>query len=809
MSFPNLSQRLLNRDFKTMTKKLIHEIISERFGVERYIESMKFPVNKINIISLKKNPIEIRAIIFDEEREYHLIIDERRNEIFHDCDVFFSGMDIDKKACPHLITLLLMVEPSISKDILNNINNFKFTSEDYSSKKKSKNYLELANTSIENNNCIEGLNYLNKAIFKNKDCEPIIEKYLKTAIENNLYLELFEFLQSAYSSDLETYLRAYDNVIEDGFRMFLKSVSIYTFYDLLRIIEFIDKILDYYEFKKESFVVSLISTLIKMANSNKFNEKYFSFYFIKKKYKILATYNPIFKDVIISEDYEAFKYKMLKYFLEEIDNFILLDILKLMKRQFDVFEIPKKQYYGKYKTYKNEIRELEKKVYLKKFAFLRYFKEKYNIKKTKIDFRKKRNAYEVNHDKENLKNSAYNYVINHLGFYGPNESIIKPSEIGLNYLIFEELFLDDLHNYHDILYYKTKFWGEENKYEINTVDVFSLLSKPTEYNYDVDQKYSNINDLTIIEWDLASKPSQGSLVNAHGVRIVIPDQNTALFHDIKPFDLCFCQKNPIKIEGNIVRTNIIRTINIITKCSFKDAISSIEKGMSFIEGYYPLSLVSSVLEKKISPFEAYEKVLNNANRPFIPNYGKFAKAFRKFLFRFINKEKGYIYDILKKTPRENANQFMILFNLTTELSGLDLLYPEIFHELLKEESDLYEFRKNLMKKVHSIIKDILELRETGATSVFNLKKMRHTPFVKYSNEILKIRKEEFERSKVYRDTQDSKLSYQISELIKTYYGSQLLEILKIEMKTAISQENFNKVLNYANKLNLKLNVLEK
>jgi len=791
-----------------MTKKSISEIISERFGVEIYKESVKFPKNKINIISLKENLIEIRAIIFDEDREYHLIIDEKRKEIFHDCDVFFSGMDIDKKACPHLIKLLLMVKPSISKNILNNINIFNFTSEDYSSKKKSKNYLELANTSIENNNCIEGLNYLNKAIFKNKDCEPIIEKYLKTAIENNLYLELFEFLQSAYISDLGLYLHAYDNIIEDGFRRFLKSVSIYTFYDLLRIIEFIDKILDYYEFKKESYVVSLISTLIRMANSNKFNEKYFSFYFIKKKYKILANQNPIFIDIIASEDYEAFKNKLLKYFLEEIDNFIILDILKLMKKQFDVFEIPKKHYYEEYKTYKKETRELEKKVYLKKFAFLRYFKEKYNIKKTKIDFRKKRNAYEVNHNMENLQNPAYNYVINHLGFYGVNKSVIKPSEIGLNYLIFEELFLDDLHNYHDILYYKTKFWGEENKYEINTVDVFSLLSKPREYNYDIDQNYLSIDDLTIIEWDLASKPSQGSLVNAYGVRIVIPDQNTALFHDIKPFDLCFCQKNPIKIEGNIVRTNIVRTINIITKCSFKDAISSIEKGMSFIEGYYPLSLVSSVLEKKISPFEAYEKVLNNTNRNFIPNYGKFAKAFKKFLFRYINKEKGYIYDILKKNSRENANQFIILLNLTTELSGLDLPYPEIFHELLNEESDLHEFRKKVMKEIHSIMKDILKLREIGATVIFNLKKIRHTPFVKYSNEILKIRKEEFEQAKVYRDNQDDKLSYQISELIKTYYGSQLLEILKIDKKTDINQEIFNKILNFAYKLNLKLNVFE-
>jgi hypothetical protein len=787
-----------------MTKKPVSEIIIESFGVERYEESVKFPINKINIISLKQNPIEIRAIIFDEEREYHLIIDEKKNEIFHDCDVFFSGMDTNEKTCPHLISLLLMVKPLISKNILKKINSFDLTSEDFSSKKKSKNYLELANTSIENKECIEGLSYLNKAIFNNKDCEPIIEKYLKTAIENNLYLELFEFLQSAYSSDLGSYLHAHDNIIEEGFKLFLKSSSKYSFFNLLRIIEFIDKILDYYEFKKESLFLSLISNLIKMANSNNFNEKYLALYLIKKKYEILVNSNLIFKEILTSKDYDAFKLNLLNYFLEEIDNFIILDKLKLMKRQFDVFEIPKKEYYKEYKNYKNETKELEKKVYLKKFAFLRYFEEKFNIKKTKIDFRKKRNAYEVNHDKENLKNPAYNYLINHLGFYGANKSIIKPSEIGLNYLIFEELFLDDLHNFHDILYYKIKFWGEDNKYEINTIDVFSLLSKPTEYNYDVDQNYSSIDDLTIIEWDLASKPRLGSLVNAYGVRIVIPSQNTALFHDIKPFDLCFCKKNPMKIEGNIVRT-----INIIAKCSFKDAVNSIEKGMNFIEGYYPLSLVSSVLKKKISPFEAYEKVLNNPNRLFIPNYGKFVKAFRKFLFHFIYKEKEYIYEILKKTPGENVNQFIILLNLTTELSGLNLPYPEIFHELFNENNDLQEFREKLMKKIHSIINDILKLKEIGASEVFNLKKMHHTPFAKYSNEILKIRKEEFEQSIVYRYYQDDKSLYQISELIKTYYGSQLLEILKIDMKTAINQEIFNKFLNFASKLNLKLNVVKK
>ena len=57
-----------------MTKKLLSEIVIEKYGKELYKKSVEFPKNKINIISLKEDPIKIRAIILDNEREYHLII---------------------------------------------------------------------------------------------------------------------------------------------------------------------------------------------------------------------------------------------------------------------------------------------------------------------------------------------------------------------------------------------------------------------------------------------------------------------------------------------------------------------------------------------------------------------------------------------------------------------------------------------------------------------------------------------------------------------------------------------------------------
>ncbi|MFX1326486.1 MAG: hypothetical protein ACFE8N_16160, partial [Promethearchaeota archaeon] len=229
------------------------------------------------------------------------------------------------------------------------------------------------------------MSYLNKAIINQQDCEPIIERYLKTAIENNLFLEFFEFLQSAYSNELGTYILNYNEYIEKGIRIFLHSASKYSFFEILQIVEYCNKLLDFYEFQTESFVESLTNELLKMADSKNINEKYFSLFFIKRKFKALVGLNPVFKELITSPNFESFKDELVSYFKNEIENFSVIDKLKLLKKQFEVFEIPKTSYLEDYKSYKAEIKELEKKVYLKKFAFLRFLKEKYNIKESKID----------------------------------------------------------------------------------------------------------------------------------------------------------------------------------------------------------------------------------------------------------------------------------------------------------------------------------------------------------------------------------------------------------------------------------------
>ncbi|MFX1301924.1 MAG: hypothetical protein ACFE9X_01060 [Promethearchaeota archaeon] len=782
-----------------MVKKSISSLIIDKFGLNIYQKSLKFLSNKINIISIEEDPIKVRSIVLDNEREFHLIVDEINNEIFHDCPSFLIHSEREKKVCVHLIKLLLVIKSNIAHSILENYESFNLTSEDIGSHKKSKNFLLLANHCFDNNNCVEALNYLNKAIINQFESEAIIETYLDTAINNNLFIEFFEFLKNGYDNELENYFLKFNNYIEKGFKKFLNTIPEYSFFDLLRIIESIDKMI---EFKDISFVALNFNKLKTLVNSFDFKSNYFSIYLIKKNYEKLIKLNPAFKEIISQDKLNSLKNKLLQYFYSEIDNFCIIDKLKLLKKQFKTIDIPKQKFQTKYKRYKKEIQELEKKVYLKKFAFLKLLIEKYNIKRAKGEFRKKRNTYFVKHNEENLKNPVYNYIISRIGFFGLNEQTIKSSEIGINYFIMKELFLDDLSSFQDVFYYRQQFWEEMEDYEIKSIDGLSLSGESIEYSYDIDHKYSE--DVIIIEWDLANKPIQGSIVNAYSSQIIIPDYNNLLFHDLKPFDLCYCKKTPVKIESNI-----IKTINIIRKCSFKDAIKSISKGMEFVEGYYPLSLVKAVLNREIDPFHANEIVVNNPNRLFVPKYNAFIKAFNEFLLNYIFKERDYIFEELKPSIEPNTYQILTLLNLNNELAGLDLPYSDILKRSLYPDINLKEFKSRFLNEIHSIIKKILNKCEVGSTIIFDLKKLQHTPFFKYSNKILDIRKEEFESAGILRFSDKNEVFYDMSEIYKTYYGKKFLEILEVEGRLILKPEKFKKFHDFGKKLSLEFKIINK
>ncbi|MHA1756483.1 MAG: hypothetical protein ACTSVV_06920 [Promethearchaeota archaeon] len=777
--------------------KLILQKIKEDFDRIKYQEVINFPLNKINIILIRENPIKIRAIIIDNEREFHLIIDEKKGEIFHDCPTFLIYVNKQEKICTHLLALLLYLDENLALKIYNNLNDYKFTSEDFNSIKKSKNFLILANNCFQTNNCIEGLDYLNKAIISRCNCENVIQKYLTIAIDNNLFIEFFNFLKFCFNNELDDYLLKYKSLINRGLKKFFNSIKDYPFFDLLVIIKNISSI---YQKILTILELNFIERLENLFYSDNFNENYFSAILIMSypKEELQLAFNN-YDEKYYAMKLNLIKKKALEFFFNEIENFCVIEKLALMKEQFKVLGIEKEKYINEYKRYKRYIKELEKKSYLKKFAFLKFLIHKYKITPSKGNFTKKRNTYIVNHNEKNKKNPVYKYILEHLGFYDLDNSKIKSNDLGINYFIIKKLFTDDLTILTDILYYRNQFWGNIEDLNIDSMEGITLIRENINYNYDIDMHYSNKKDLIIIEWDLAIKPHQGSIVNAYSSQITIPDYNCPLFYDLKPFDLTFCLRTPVKIEGNL-----IKTMHVITKCSFYDAINGVAKGIPFLEGYYPLSLVEVVLNKKIDPFEAYNLVINNPNKVFIPYYFEFIKAFKKFLFEYINTNKEYLFQKLKATPKDKINQLIMLLDIENLLAGLNLPFQEIIDNLLFKDLKLKDFKEVFINKIHEYVQNIIKERKIGSTIVFDLKKMKNTPFSKYIKDIVQIRKEEFEATPIFKKGE----LFDINELLKTYYGQKFSEILSIKNISQIKINKMRKIIDFSKKLGLKLNIHE-
>ena len=112
------------------------------------------------------------------------------------------------------------------------------------------------------------------------------------------------------------------------------------------------------------------------------------------------------------------------------------------------------------------------------------------------------------------------------------------------------------------------------------------------------------------------------------------------------------------------------------------------------------------------------------------------------------------------------------------------------------------------QEIHSMINDLLNKRELGCTIIFDLKKIQHTPFFKYSNKILEIRKNEFEMSEIMRLHDEDEISYDMSEIMKTYYGKKFFKILQIKGMINLKPDKFKKLRDFSSKLNLKLKIVD-
>ena len=760
-------------------------LIKETFGQALFTMANKFIDSQINIIQDIEAPIDFRAIVLDDNnREFHIIINEKNSFIFHDCPYFLKK----NSPCFHIVKSLLIMPISMSFKILNNLQNYQLLSEDLGSRLKNETYLIESNICFNQKKFVEGLNYIKKAFLNKKDSEEIIINYLESSLKSNLLIEFFEFSELIVSEH-STLISKY---IEKTFKKLLPSIKEYSFFDILRIIESLIKI---FSFVKIDFISNFFEEFNKLLKSKNLNDNYFSIFLIYNYAIELEKSNPKFIGCLTEEIFLNFQEKILKYFHKQIDNFCLIDELTLLINHFGIFNIDQTMYLDAYKTYKEEINQLDKKAYLKKFAFLKIFIEKFKIKKFSLNLQKKRNLYYVVHDPKNMNIPAYRYLIDHIGFNPVNEYVISSQEIGVNYFIFQELYDDDF-NKTDILYYKNQFWKNDNQF-FSPLEGLTLIQEEIEHLDYIDYPLINPDDTILVEWDLANSPQKGCFVNSFDSRQIIPDPNNPLTPELKPFDLCFCRKEALSIEGNT-----LKTVQIIHKCSAQEAINAIANGMQFIERYFPLHLVKSVIEKEISAFDAFDIINNNPNASFIGNYDNFKNAFNKFLFKFIDTEKDLIYSKIFENPKNSYDKLIILMNLQNIITSINKDLANTLYEIVPKYRRLKDLKIAFINEIHNYISQLLKSNETGSTIIFDLKKLSNTPFLKYIKDILLIRKNEFEKI-ILKKINDK---YDFTPFVKTYYGNYFSKMLKIPKKEIIhlTEVDFKKIKEYSDKLGLKL-----
>ena len=127
-------------------------------------------------------------------------------------------------------------------------------------------------------------------------------------------------------------------------------------------------------------------------------------------------------------------------------------------------------------------------------------------------------------------------------------------------------------------------------------------------------------------------------------------------------------------------------------------------------------------------------------------------------------------------------------------------------KLLSKDISLNRFKLNLLDEINTYIESLLEAHETGSTVIFDLKKMRNTPFSKYSNKIINLRKEEFESGKIYKRHEKLDFQYDVSEIKDTYYGQKFIKILNIRENLPIKKDKYKKLIDFTSKLDLKLTI---
>lgn len=772
------------------------------FGDDLYEKVQFFSNDNFKILLLREEPLQIRVVIFEKWNIYHIIVEENLTMIYHECPSILMKETFEEKLCLHLIKLILSIKPNSAGKLIELIEKYGISFVGSSIEEKNRNFLLLAQKSKESGLILDTLDFSLKAgTYINNN--NLFKESVSVFIEQNKFLNLFYYLGIFSKKFPHYFLENYYDIFLDGFSKCHDLIKDWKFLDMIQIIAAIDKILENHEIFLKLVNESFLNQLNSLGFRTNFKENYLFYYFINKysnKLK-LKEHNTI--ESLEVNKYEAFKNHLLNLIFKLLNGFYPIKYINLIETHLEVLGIPSEKYLTKFERYYQKIKYIDKEFYIRKFGFFKLLIKKNKIYKSKIELKQVNNLIVVTHDPNNLNNHFYSeYLIPHLGFFGEKKNLIKPRDIGLNFYLFKRLFNVDWKKFPSITYFNMKYWGKPANKDIKSKQGLPLLRYGIDYTHDVGLEFLNNDDIIIIEWDITDNLVYGSQVIAYETHTLVPDFRNHLFFDLKPFDLCYCKRTPKEIPEEKYRL-----MEVVTKCSFKDAINSVSKGVKFVEGSYPLSLVQKVLKKELEPFKAIQILEESPKKQYVPHFYQFIYEFKEFLFNTIIKEEEYLFNYSEKFIYNNFDMILNLLNLKEAMSGIQIPPNLILNFFKTPQITKNALRIKVLNFLHEYVKENLKKKEIGSTHIFKLEKMKYTPFSIYYNEILNVRKDEFEQSSIPKQKDKNSTSYDISKIARTYYGAKILEILHSEGKFTVDQIIYNKFKKIVQELGMTLNTI--
>ena len=720
---------------------------------KRYVVGARFnrgkniPNKNIINFSVAKTPqIKILANIQGSGNSKYVVNiykDNQHVNIVHDCPDFKKN----NKFCKHIVKVLLLLEPDLCKSVCQNIRAISFSSNfNLIKQSKTENFIVKAEELIKESKYYEAINFLEQAHEESNNFD-YIQKIADITLKYKLYDQFIKY--SVRFKEIRGYITDYPDFINSTF----KSIIEYEFFRKVDTILNLQNLLLNFpkdlivETVKKMDVITVKSPILRFLLLHKFaSGRYLDDFFkeLPKNSKLDL------KEKIADFTLDSVNEAILN--MESEDN--MDGYLKIIGNcKFDNNNV----IYSKVGVYKEKLTGLYLEGLKQKHAFLRSLV----IANTQSDqLKQMKFTHKYNYptliwaSSSRSETPLYYYILEKCGLEKHHLEYLEQSYFIENYPVFSRIF-DGNNPVRNLV---KKFWGKENPKIKNTVYADRVVDLDFELNL------KELENFTLVEWDLAQKPMLGSYICQFSDGFLIPDNNHPLTHEIKPFDLILCLTTPIAIKaGNIKIIRPLRRINI------KTAIELVWEGIEFVSTYIPFEIITELKNYQIDELDAYDKIEEKLKISFLPKKESVRKYFSNFIQSKILKELNKTYlEIIQKPNYKKKVLRIIGFERHSKIFT-DPSYLTGFRSNSLKKQSLQELKLDFKKFVSFKLSELIKSNQLELVDIKALKKF--PTFKKWTVKVIYMLKQQLLNCKIYKINNSS---YDIHELSNNYYGKMIL-----------------------------------